>query len=144
MRGDLYLEQIRLLSATEKIKILAEQTQHGSNIISSKFLFSQTWYSLNRLKGINLLELKSKTLIIYPYSVSNNLLKEVLAKMGINFILTNEISKASIIIGLKKYLKKNNTLIQVAKNYSVPVYSFNFISYYQLIRLFSTINNYQK
>jgi hypothetical protein len=38
-------------------------------------------------------KLKSKKLVIYPYSLSNNLLKEVLLKMGLKFVLTNEIKK---------------------------------------------------
>ena len=80
-----------------------------------------------------------KPLVIYCYSISTNLVKEVLFRMDIHFILTNEIKKASLIIGLKKYLKKNNNLIQIASTYNIPIYTFNFISYYQLIRLFSSM-----
>jgi len=54
-------------------------------------------------------------LVIYPYSLSSNLLKEVLLKMGLKFVLTNEIRKASLIIGLKKHLKQNFKLITLAK-----------------------------
>ena len=89
---------------------------------------------------MNSLKLKSKLLIIYPYSISNNLLKEVLLRMGINFILTNEVKKASIIIGLKKHLNKNISLTQFANRCDIPIYSFNTISYYQLVRLFSKIS----
>nr|UHY41184.1 Ycf45 [Thalassionema frauenfeldii] len=63
--------------------------------------------------------------------------------MGVKFKMTNEVKNASIIIGLKKYLKKNNSLISIANNYNIPTYSLNFISYYGLVRLFSTINNSQ-
>ena len=92
------------------------------------------------MKHENSLKLKSKLLIIYPYSISNNLLKEVLLRMGINFILTNEVKKASIIIGLKKHLNKNINLTQLANRSGIPIYSFNSISYYQLVRLFSKIS----
>jgi hypothetical protein len=36
-------------------------------------------------------KLKSKKLVLYPYSLSYNLLKEALLKMGVKFTLTNEI-----------------------------------------------------
>ena len=78
-------------------------------------------------------KLKSKTLIIYPYSLSNNLLKEILYKMGLNFSLTNDIKKATLIIGLKKYLKQNFKLIEFCKQknlqiYSTVTFSISFIS----------------
>ena len=144
LHGDKYFEQVRLCRLPENIKILTEQIskQSESFVSYQKVLSSKTWVSLNNLKDKNKLELKSTTLIIYAYSISNNLLKEVLFRMGIHFVLTNEVKRASIIIGLKKYLKKNRNLIQIARNYNIPIYSFNLIGYYQLIRLFSSIGNY--
>ena len=141
LRGDSFMEQIRLFSLPEKIKILSErnQSQYGSLTMSQNVSANQSWYNVNQLRNKNSLKLKSKSLVIYSYSISNNLLKEVLFKMGISFVLTNEIRKASLIIGLKKHLYKNMSLIQIANRYSIPIYSFNSISYYQLIRLFSKI-----
>ena len=141
LRGDSFIEQIRLFSLPEKIKILSERTQphYGSLSVIQDSSIKQTWYYVNQLKNKNSLKLKSKSLIIYSYSISNNLLKEVLFRMGINFVLTNEIRKASLIIGLKKHLHKNISLIQIANKYAIPIYSFNSISYYQLVRLFSKI-----
>jgi len=142
LRGESFMEQIRFFSLPEKIRILSERIvpQSGSLLMTQKFLPNQTWDSLNELKDLNSLTLHSKLLIIYPYSISNNLLKEVLLKIGINFVLTNEVKKASIIIGLKKHLNKNISLTKVANKYNVPIYSFNSITYYQLIRLFSKIS----
>ena len=142
LRGESFMEQIRFFSLPEKIKILSERIfpHSGSLLMTQKFLPHQTWDSLNDSKNLHLLTLHSKLLIIYPYSISNNLLKEVLLRIGINFVLTNEVKKASIIIGLKKHLNKNSSLTQVANKYNVPIYSFNSISYYQLVRLFSKIS----
>jgi hypothetical protein len=83
--------------------------------------------------------MQSKKLIIYPYSLSNNLLKEVLFKMKFKFMLTNEIKKASIIIGLKKHLKQNFKLKNLAKQNSIPIYSINQVSIYQLTKLIQSI-----
>jgi hypothetical protein len=136
------MEQIRLFSLPEKIKIVSERVepQYGSLLNNQNSLPNLTWYSVNELRHENSLRLKSKLLIIYPYSISNNLLKEVLLRMGINFILTNEVKKASIIIGLKKHLNKNISLTQLANKCDIPIYSFNSITYYQLVRLFSKIS----
>ena len=142
LRGDSFMEQIRLFSLPEKIKILSERTQpqYGSLLNNQTFSPTLTWSSVNALKHQNSLKLKTKLLIIYPYSISNNLLKEVLLRMGINFILTNEVKKASLILGLKKHLNKNISLTQIATKCNIPIYSFNSISYYQLVRLFSKIS----
>ena len=60
--------------------------------------------------------------------------------MKIDFILTNEIKKADLIIGLKKHIIINFNLIKLANKYNIPIYSFNHVSYYKLVRLFSQYN----
>ena len=142
LRGENFIEQIRIFSLPEKLKIVSEQTfSHSNSLLTIENLLPRrTWDYLNQLNHENSLNFHSKLLIIYPYSISNNLLKEVLLRIGINFVLTNQIRKASIIIGLKKHLNKNISLTQVANKYEIPIYTFNSISYYQLIRLFSKIS----
>ena len=95
----------------------------------------KNWSMINQEKDEKFLRLKSKNLIIYPYSLSNNLLKEVLLKMGFKFVLTNEIRKATLIIGLKKHLRQNFKLIELAKQKNIPIYTFNQISFYQISKL---------
>ena len=74
-------------------------------------------------------------MIIYSYSISSNLLKEVLLKLDFKFVLTNEIRKAELIIGLKKHLKQNFKLTNIAKQRNIPIYSLNQISFYQVSKL---------
>ena len=81
------------------------------------------------------MENKFKKLVIYPYSLSTNLLKEVLLKMGVKFVLTNEIQKANLIIGLKKHLKQNFKLTSFAKKKNIPIYSLHQVSFYQVSKL---------
>ena len=126
-----FKSQIRLFSLTENIQILSKP------IFVKKRLLTETWNSMNEEKYVHKLTLKPEIFIIYTYSISNNLLREVLLRMGITFTLTNEIRKANIIIGLKKHLNKNINLIQFANKHRIPIYSFNYISYYKLVRLFS-------
>lgn len=145
LRGQEYLEQVRLVSLLNTIKIVSRHNSNKGGLFrsSNRSYLSKTWHSLNVSKEINPFQFESKPLVIYSYSISNNLLKEVLCKIGIHFKMTNEVKSASLILGLKKYLKKNNSLIFIANNYNIPIYSFNSISYYGLVRLFSTINNSQ-
>jgi uncharacterized membrane protein len=85
--------------------------------------------------------LHTKKLVIYPYSLSSNLLKEVLLKMGLKFVLTNEIKKASLIIGLKKHVKQNIKLKSLAEQFNIPIYSLNQISIYQVTKLVQYISS---
>jgi hypothetical protein len=109
------------------------KTRHNLN--DSFLVPNKNWITVNKRKDEKSLKLKSKKLIIYPYSLSNNLLKEVLLKMGFQFVLTNEIRKASLIIGLKKHLKQNFKLTNLAKQKNIPIYSLNQVSFYQVNKL---------
>jgi hypothetical protein len=107
----------------------------GSLIKTQNYLKSNNWGLINQPREEKSLKLKSKSLVIYPYSLSNNLVKEVLLKMGFKFILTNEVRKASLIIGLKKHLKQNFKLRNLADQAGIPIYSLNQVSIYQITKL---------
>ena len=79
--------------------------------------------------------------LIYTYSLSNNLIKEVVSKLGIKLILTKEIKKASLIIGLKKHLRQNIKLKKLALQYGIPIYTLNRASIYQLLKLIQFLLN---
>jgi stage III sporulation protein SpoIIIAA len=143
LRGNFTIGQIRQFSLVEKVKIKSKKVQNqNSSLIStqnslnsSSQFFSNNWISINQAKDEKSLKLKSKLLVIYPYSLSNNILKEVLLKMGFKFVLTNEIRKASLIIGLKKHLKQNFKLTNLARQKNIPIYSLNQVSFYQVSKL---------
>jgi stage III sporulation protein SpoIIIAA len=147
LRDSFTIEQVRKFSLTEKIEIKCQKSQNYQNFLAksqnnfkdSINLSNQSWILMNQRKNEKSLKLKSKTLIIYSYSLSNNFLKEVLSKIGIKFSLTNDIKKASLIIGLKKHLKQNFKLKELAKQKKIPIYSFNEISIYQLTKFIKMI-----
>ena len=62
-------------------------------------------------------------------------MKEAVSKLGIKLILTKEIKKASLVIGLKKHLKQNLKLKKLALQNNIPIYSINRASVYQLTKL---------
>ena len=149
LRGNFKIGQLRQFSLTDKIKIKCQRFhnyQHSllkntNNLNDSFILQNKKWILINELKNKKSLKLKSKPpLIIYSYSISNNLLKEVLLKIGFQFILTNEIKKASLIIGLKKHLKQNLKLTNLAKKKNIPVYTLNHVNLYQVTKLVQFIS----
>lgn len=143
LRGNFLVSQVRKSSLVEKVRIKAKRFQNTQNSLIKTSdnlnnylpLTQKNWITINQLKDKKTLKLKSKKLIIYSYSISSNLLKDVLLKMGFKFVLTNEIQKAELIIGLKKHLKQNFKIINIAKQKNIPIYSLNQISFYQVSKL---------
>ena len=150
LRDNFTIGQMRQFDLTEKIKIKCDQIQtysnsllKNSNTLHNFFLkTNKNWILMNQLKDQKSLKLQTKKLIIYPYSISSNLLKEVLLKMGLRFVLTNEIKKASLIIGLKKHLKQNFKLTHLAKQKNIPIYALNQVNLYQVTKIVQLINKF--
>lgn len=147
LRGNFTIGQIRQFSLIDKVHITSRPIQSLQNSLTktstslsdSSQLSVKNWISINQVQNNSSILLKSKKLIIYPYSLSNNLLKEVLLKMGLKFTLTNEIKKANLIIGLKKHLKQNFRLAKMAKQKNIPIYSLNQVSFHQVNKLIQFI-----
>ena len=139
LRDSFNMGQIRQFSLTEKIKVKSKKFQSYPYLLTKTnnnlAVSTKNWILVNQAKDEKFSKLKSKKLVIYPYSLSSNLLKEVLLKMGLKFVLTNEIRKASLIIGLKKHLKQNFKLITLAKQKNIPVYTVNQVNFYQISKL---------
>ena len=145
LRNHYNINQLRKLSLAGKIGIKSKkfkisshlQLRVGFNLTDSFLFITKNWTFTNALinkKNLNL-KLKKNSLIIYPYSISSNLLKEILLRMQFKFVLTNEIQKASLIIGSRKHLKQNFELLNFAKQKQIPIYSLNQISFYQVNQL---------
>ena len=149
LRGNIVIGQVRQFSLVEKIKIKCQGFQQMSNprlhnqsdIVNSINIVNKNWVLINQSKNNKSVKLKSKKLVIYPYSLSNNLLKEVLLRMGFKFILTNQLKKASLIIGLNKHLRQNLKLKLLAKQRNIPVYTLNRINLYQVTKLIRYISS---
>lgn len=147
LRGSFLVGQIRQFSLNEKVIINSKRFQSLQNSFSktrptladSLPLVTKNWAFLNQQQNETSLKLRPKKLVIYPYSLSNNLLKEILLKMEFKFVLTNEIRKANLVIGLKKHLKQNFRLIRLAQQKNIPIYSLNEVSFYQVSKLIQSL-----
>jgi stage III sporulation protein SpoIIIAA len=147
LRNNFSISQVRHFSVADTIKVKSNKVQsqrpsmigswmkNQTRLIAPSSLSIKNWATVNQASDERFSKLNSKNLVIYSYSLSNNLLKEVLLKMGIKFVLTNEIRKANLIIGLKKHLQQNFKLINIAKQKNIPIYTLNQISFYQVSKL---------
>ena len=95
----------------------------------------KNWFEMDKSKILGSLSLKNTTLIIYPYSLSKNLIREILTKLGDKIVITTQIKQANIIIGLKKHLRQNFRLKSLANKRNIPIYTINQRSIYQIMRL---------
>ena len=95
----------------------------------------KNWFEINKTNSLSSLALKNTTLIIYPYSLSKNLIREILIKLGDKIIITSQIKQANLIIGLKKHLRQNFRLKNLAHKRNIPIYTINQRSIYQIMRL---------
>ena len=150
LRNSVIIGQARKFLIQQKIKIKGEQIfSNYNNSLKSSGIF----YSKNRItdKSIQIetsLNFRIKNIIIFPYSLPINLIKEILLKMGFRFTLTNKIKEANIIIGLKKHIKQNKNLKKNIQMKCVPIYSLNKISVFEIKNLLKDViifkNNYKK
>ena len=141
LRGHINFEQIREIHLNQKIHIQYRKVQTD---LYSLFLASNLVGSLNSVKLSDLNYKKQsltsvKKLVIYSYLVSPNLIKEVISKTGLEVIFTNDIKKATIIIGLRKYLKQNLKLKKFAQQKNIPIYIVNRPTFYQIVKLLQVI-----
>ena len=140
LRGNFSITQERQFFKDQKTII--RYGHSPSNILKSPkqsqkltILPKKNWISISNEKNIHSMRFKRKKFILYSYSISYNLIKEVISKLKVDIILTKEIKKASLIIGLKKYLQQNDKLRKLAKQKNIPIYGVQRNSIYQVTKL---------
>ena len=147
LRNNFGINQLRQFLLAHRIQIKCQSLQNSSNFLlqnQNNFngIFNQIetpWSYINEFQKDQIFQINSKTLIIYSYSISNNFLKEVLSKISVKFIITTNITKASLIIGLKRQLRQNFKLKELANKKKIPIYSINQVTIYELTRLFKDV-----
>ena len=79
------------------------------------------------------------TILIYTYSVSNNLVKTCSKSLNLDITLTENIDEAQIILGLNSHLRDNLGLILNAKKLGIPIYSIQKNTLPQITQILSDI-----
>nr|AWT38917.1 hypothetical protein ycf45 [Eunotogramma sp.] len=140
LRGNFTVAQHRELLPNEKTLLKYGKFSNYSlfkniNPVQKMVLSHNNWNKRTQKNMIFSTNLKNKNLIIYPYSLSNNLIKEILGKVRGRIKVTREIKKATVIIGLRKHLRQNLRFKKFAKHRDIPIYTINQRSVYQLMKL---------
>lgn len=141
LRENCNISQIRNIKKNDKLSINYKKLQKDFLIKNSKFLnkemlsIHRNWFEIDKPKTLGSLTLKTTTLIVYPYSLSKNLIREILVKFGDKVIITTQIKQANLIIGLKKHLRQNFRLKSLANKWNIPIYTISQRSIYQIMRL---------
>ena len=151
LRGSFTITQIRELVLTQKTNIRYKKLQINTfslvkNLTTLKTQsrsFQNNWFKLSPKNYTSFQNLKAKKLFIYVYSLSPNLVNEIIKKLQFQFVLTKEIHKTSLILGSTNNLKQNAKLRKLAKENNIPIFSINKQNLYHLITLAKYLINYQ-
>ena len=148
LRGEFLPSQIRQFTRVGKVQVQCDKSlvTYNSLLKSSngntelQLLRIQPWTQLNQARTTEIVKVgTNKTLIIYSYCISANFFYEVLSKMNIKCIVTTDLRRASLIIGLHQPLCQNYALKQFAFRNEIPIYSVSDVDIYQLMKLIKTI-----
>ena len=145
LRGHFSINQTRKFVQNEKtyIKYKPLQINSGFNnyttLPNTTIITQKNWSSINCQSHFSNTPTQQKRMVVYSYSLSCNLLKEIISKLKLNITLTKEIKKASLIIGLKKHLQQNHRLQHLATQKNIPIYGVNRNSIYQITKLIQFI-----
>lgn len=143
LRGNNLSNQVRQIYGNQKISVKNRKSQLD---FPSAFINTTSFLQTTKIKNFKLtnfhsfiyeksFKVKNKKLFVYVYSLSFNLIKEVITRMGLNLIITNDIRKADIIFTFKKSLKENIKLKKLAEQKNIPICVVNKASVYQIMKL---------
>ena len=146
LRGNFTITQIRELSQNQKTTIKYKKLQTTSFSLIKNFSnrknrsmhFRENW--INPIRPTTLQNLKTKKLFVFIYSISPNLIYEILKKLKFQVIVTKEIQKTSLIIGSPSKLKQNVRLRNLSKKYNIPIFSITKHNIYQIVNLAKYFN----
>nr|YP_009496819.1 hypothetical protein ycf45 [Pseudictyota dubia]AWT39532.1 hypothetical protein ycf45 [Pseudictyota dubia] len=146
LRGNFTITQIRELSQNQKTTIKYKKLQTTSFSLIKNFSnrknrsmhFRENW--INPIRPTTLQNLKTKKLFVFIYSISPNLIYEILKKLKFQVIVTKEIQKTSLIIGSPSKLKENVRLRNLSKKYNIPIFSITKHNIYQIVNLAKYFN----
>ena len=109
-----------------------------SNRKNRSMHFRENW--INPIRPTTLQNLKTKKLFVFIYSISPNLIYEILKKLKFQVIVTKEIQKTSLIISSPSKLKENVRLRNLSKKYNIPIFSITKRNIYQIVNLAKYFN----
>lgn len=125
------------------VRYNSSQTNHLTKKLEPnqlpKFLVNTTWNIQNISSNLHFTNLQHKKIKVYLYSLSHNLIREVLSKLDLCVTLTKDVRKANVIIGLRSNLQQNSKLQKLAREKNIPIYKVTRNTVYQVVKLIQFI-----
>jgi len=122
------------ISETEIIRKYETNFEISSLVMSHNF---KNWKNFKKEKKIinNFFLNSNKEYKIYSYSLPIYLLQFIFKKFNIKLTFTNQITKGTIIIGLKNHINNNNSLIDTAQNKIIPIFTLKNSTAFEITQL---------
>ena len=124
--------QIRQSKVNQKTSIEYNQLKTNSDLYFHSFKYLNNKNYTDYKSSYKDIEINAN--LIYTHSLSNNFIRETVAKMGIKLIITKEIKKSAVIVGFKKHLKQNFKVRKLAIKNNIPIYYLNRKTIFQLVQ----------
>ena len=125
------------------VRYNSSQTNHLTKKLEPnqlpKSLVNTTWNIQNISSNLHFTDLQHKKIRVYLYSLSHNLIREVLSKLDLCVTLTKDVRKANVIIGLRSNLQQNQKLQKLAREKNIPIYKVTRNTVYQVVKLIQFI-----
>jgi len=134
------LGQIRERKEINNLTIKTQQEHDFNTPISER-----NWRNIQENSSLKLKEnfktqnTFQKPFKIYCYCLSSKLLENLNLKEYLKYSLTNELDKADLVIGLKKYFDLNQIFLSKIKEKQIPVYMINVINIQEMGSLVKTM-----
>jgi len=145
LKRDLTTTQIRHLTFESYIKIKYQNFQTNSLSLIKQLgdskqpilIEKNQWVKMKDENPLSFQGLKKKKIVIYIYSFSKNLIQEILNRANFEFVLTNKIQNASLIIGSRVQLCQNKKVLKFAQKHSVVLYGLDSSNLLSILKLLS-------
>lgn len=130
----------------KEINSLAIKTQQEYTLTSS--LPQKNWRnpgtspvlkSKESVKNLKIKNNSQRPLNIYCYCLSSKLLESLNIKNYLIYSITNELEKADLVIGFKRYFDSNQIFVSKIKEKNIPMHTINVINIQEMISLIKTM-----
>ena len=76
---------------------------------------------------------------IYCYCLSSKLLESLNIKNYLTYSVTNELDKADLVLGFKRYFDSNPIFVSKIKEKKIPMHTINVINIQEMVSLIKTM-----
>jgi len=146
LRSNYVITQTRESILPGKIRIISKTIHSNYNNFDkdNNSFNSNKWIINQNYQPQNLHNFLFSSLVIYTYSLPSNLLQEIFIKLRVKAKLTNQISKANLILSSRKHLVNNLNLKKLAYLNDIPIYNINYINIYQIKNILKKYVKYSR